>query len=96
MKILNFKVLMKKYKLKNDTMNENQLQRVYIYQICPRGSKMCSDNGFVNIDDDSMGGSHWTCFIVNGNKSLYFDSFDGQPDKFLLKRLPKPIIYHNY
>ena len=43
-----------------------------------------------------MGGSHWTCFIVKDNKSYYFDSFGGQPDKFLLNQLPKPLIYHNY
>ena len=43
-----------------------------------------------------MGGSHWTCFIVKDNKSNYFDSFGGQPEKFLLKQLPKPIIYHIY
>ena len=43
-----------------------------------------------------MGGSHWVAFIVKGNKSFYFDSFGGQPDKFLLKQLPKPIIYLNY
>ena len=43
-----------------------------------------------------MGGSHWTCFIVKDSKSFYFESFGGHPDKFLLKRLPKPIIYHNY
>ena len=30
-----------------------------------------------------MGGSHWTCFIIKDNKSYYFDSFGGQPDKFL-------------
>ena len=28
MKILNFKDFMKKYKLKNDTMNESQLQKI--------------------------------------------------------------------
>ena len=43
-----------------------------------------------------MGGSQWTCFIVEDNKSFYYDSFGGQPDKLLLKQLPKPIIYHNY
>ena len=43
-----------------------------------------------------MGGSHWNCFIVKDNKSHCFDSSGGQPDKFLLKQLPKPIIYHNY
>ena len=96
MKILNFKDYMKKNNLKNDAMNESQLQKVYNYPIYPRDSKIYSDKGFVNIDNGSKGGSHWTCFIVRDNKSFYFDSFGGQPDKFLLKQLPKPIIYHNY
>ena len=96
MKIISFKDFMKKYKLKNDTMNESELQRVYNYPIYPRDSKIYSDRGFVNIDDGRMGGSHWTCFIVKDNKSYYFDSFGVQSDKFLLKKLPKPIIYHNY
>ena len=43
-----------------------------------------------------MGGSHWTCFYIKGNKSYYFDSFGGTPDKFLRNQLTKPIIYHNY
>ena len=96
MKVLNFKDFMKKIYFKNDTMNETQLQRVYDYPIYPRDSKIYSDKGFVNIDNGSRGGSHWTCFIVKGNKSYYFDSFGGAPDKFLLNQLPKPIIYHNY
>ena len=87
---------MKKNKLKNDTMNESQLQRFYKYAIYPQDSKIYSDKGLVNIDDGSQGGSHWTCFIVKDNKSYYFDSFGGQPDKFLLNQLPKPILYHNY
>ena len=87
---------MKKYKLKNDTMNESELQRIYDYKIYPRDCKLKTDKGFVNIDNGSQSGSHWTCFIVKGNKSYYFDSFGGQPDKFSLKQLPKPIIYHNY
>ena len=43
-----------------------------------------------------MGGTHWTCFIVKDNESFYSDSFGGQPDKFLLNQLPKPIIHHNF
>ena len=77
-------------------MIESQLQRVYNYFIYPRDSKLYSDKGFVNIDNGSMGGFHWTCFIVKDNKPYYFDSFGAQPAKFLLKQLPKPIIYHNY
>ena len=96
MKVLNFKDFMKKNKLKNDTMNESQLQKIYNYPIYPRDSKIYSDRGFVIIDNGFKGGTHCTCFIVKDNKSYYFDSFGGQPDKFLLNQLPKPIIYHNY
>ena len=96
MKVLNFKDFMKKYNLKNDTMNESQLQKIYNHPVYPSDSKIYSDKGFVNIDNGSEGGTHWTCFIVKDNKSYYFDSFGGQPDKFILKQLPKPIIYHNY
>ena len=62
----------------------------------PRDSKMITDKGFANIDNGRVGGSHWDCFIAKDNKSFYFDSFGGAPDKFLFKQLPKPIIYHNY
>ena len=96
MTTLNFKDIMKNYKLKDHTMNESQLQKIYNYNIYPRDSKIYSDKGFVNIDNGSMGGTHSTCFIVKDNKSYYFDSFGFQPDQFLLKQLPKPIIYHNY
>ena len=54
MKVLNFKDFIKKYKFKNDTMNESELQRVYICPIYPRDSKMYSDKGFINIDDGSQ------------------------------------------
>ena len=60
---------MKKYNLKNDTMNESELQRVYKYHIHPTNSRLYSDQGFVNIDNGSQGGTHWTCFIVKDNKS---------------------------
>ena len=96
MKVLYFKDFMKKYNLKNETMKESELQRVYNYSIYPRDSKINSDRGFVNIDNGSRGESHWTCFYIKDNKSYYFDSFGGAPDLFLLKQLPEPIIYHNY
>ena len=96
MKRLNFKDFMKKNKLKNDTMNESLLQKVYNYPIYPRDSKIYSDRGFVNKDVGNMGGSHWTCFIVKDNKSYYFDSFFGQSDKFLINQLPRPITYRKY
>ena len=87
---------MRKYKLKNNTMNETELQRIYIYSINPRNSKILTDKVLINLVNGRMGGTHWTCFIVKDNKPFYFDSFGGQPDKFLLHQLLKPIIYHNY
>ena len=96
MKILNCKDFVKKHNLKDDTMDECQLQKIYNCPIYPRDYKIYSDKGFVNIDNGSRGGTHWTCFIVKDYKSFYFDSFGGAPDKFLLNQLPKPIIYHNY
>ena len=50
----------------------------------------------MNTDNGSRTGTHWTCFIVKDNKSDFFVSFEGAPDKFLLNQLPKSIIYHNY
>ena len=96
MTILIFKVFTKKHNLKNITMNESEIQRIYNYPIYLRDSKINSDKGFLNIDNGSLGGTHWTCFIVKDNKSYYFDSFGGQPDNFLLKQLPKPIMNHIY
>ena len=77
-------------------MNENDLQKLYNYPIYPRDSTIYSDKGFVFIDNGAQEGTHWTCIIVKYKKSYYFDSFNGQPDKFLLNQLPKPIKYHNY
>ena len=87
---------MKKYNLKIDTMKESELKKVYKYPIYPRDSKKISDRGFVNIDNGSMGASHWTCFIVKDDKSFHFDSFGVTPDNLLLNQLSKPILYHNH
>ena len=64
MKIVNFKVFMKIHNLKNDTMDESDLQRVFDYPIHPSDSGLDSDRGFVNKDDGSQGRSHWTCYII--------------------------------
>ena len=96
MKDPNLKGFMKKNILKDDAMNESQLQRVYNYPIYPRDSKIFSRRGFVIIANESQVGTHWTCFLVKDSESFYYDFSGGQPDEFLLKQLPKPIIYHNY
>ena len=86
---------MNKFSLKNDTMNESQIQKIYNCPINPRDSRKSSDKGFVDIDNGTQGGTHWCCFITKDNKSFYFDKLGGQPDKFLFKQLPKSIRYHN-
>ena len=88
---------MQKYNLKDQTMSESDLQKIYNYKIYPRDSKITTNKGFVNIDNGSQGGTHWTCFYIKNKKSYYFDSvLEVAPGKFLLKQLPKPIIYHNF
>ena len=77
-------------------MNESKLQRVYNHNVNPRVFKLITDKGFVNIHKNSQGSTHWSCFSVKDNKSYYFDSFGGQPDKFLLNQLAKPITYHKH
>ena len=96
MKLLHFEEFMKKYNLKKDNMDESELHKFIKHPIYPRDSKIYSDRGFVTIDNDRKGGSHWCAFYVENNKSYYFHSFGGQPDEFLLKQSPKPITYHNY
>ena len=97
MKKLSFKDFMKKtMRLKENTMNESQLQKINISHMYPRDSKIYSDKRFVNINKGGMGGTHWFAFYVKINKSFYFESFGFQPDKFLLDQLPNSILYHNY
>ena len=77
-------------------MNESDLHWIYIFPIFPRDLKINSDKGFVSKDNCRLGRTHWCAFYVKSIKSFYFDSFRGQPDKFVLNQLPKPIKHHNY
>ena len=82
--------------MKNDAMSESDLQRTCEYHICPRDSKITTNIGFINWDDDSMRETQWTCFYVKDSKSFYFEIFGGCPDQFLHQQLPKPITFHNF
>ena len=95
---------MKEYSLKDDTMNANDLPKKYNYHIYPKGSKIYTITRFVKNDNLEQGVTHRTCFYIKDNadstshasstqKSIYFDSFGGALDKFLLNQLPKPNIY---
>ena len=96
--ILTLERFMKSYGLKNQTMKTSELlEKLYKIKISgvefyPRDSIISSTKGICNIDDGSQGGTHWVAFY----NSKYFDSFGGSPDQWLIKQLPKSIIYHNY
>ena len=96
MLIIIFEDFVQNYNLKGDTLTESDLQKVYIHLTYPREAKIYSDRGCVSIDNGSMGGSHRTTSYVEKNEPFYIDSFGGQPHKFLLNQLPKPIFYLNY
>ena len=59
MRILNQKDSLEKWNSKATTMNQSDLQRVYIYAIYLRDSKISSDKGFLIIDYRIKGGTHW-------------------------------------
>ena len=100
MTILSLKAFLKIYISKIDTMNESYSKRVFSYHIYPRDSIITKDKGFVNIDDNSFGNTHWNFFYLKDNaystshagsakKSFSFDSFRGSHDKINLNQLTK-------
>ena len=101
MKFLTLEQFMNTYNLKNQTMTTSDLIKklslanIKDVNIYPRDSIVKSKKGICNIDDGSQGGTHWVAYFTEGSSS-YFDSFGGSPDQWLIKQLPKPIIYHNY
>ena len=58
-------------------------------------TKTTTNNGFVNIDNGTMGGIHWVCFYKKFRKSNYFVSFGGPTNISVLKQLPEPITFPN-
>ena len=96
MRILSSKDFIKKYNIKDNSMKQSELQRVYNYPKYPRDSKRSTNKGFINIHNWYQGGTHWCCFIIKDNKSHCLDSFGGPADKFLQEQLIKPKIYYIY
>ena len=69
---------------------------VYNYHMYPKDSLLTTDKGFLNFDNESLDGTPLTCFYIKDNKSFYFDSFGGAPQKFLLTQLQKPLNFCNF
>ena len=66
---------MEKYNLKDQTMNESDLQKVYNYKIYPRDSKIITNKGFVNIDNGKNGRNTLDLFYIKDKKSYYLIQF---------------------
>ena len=96
MKILNFKNFIKKNNLKIDNTNESQLQKDYFCRMYSRDSGIITVKALVNIDDESMMATHWSCFIIKDNKSSCYNGFGGALDKCLLNQIPKQKTYNNF
>ena len=43
-------------------MKESDLQRVYNFPIYLRDSEICSEKGFVNVDNRERNSTYWTFF----------------------------------
>ena len=60
---LNLKSFVKEYNLKNDIKSGSELRKVYNFPLYASDSKKYSDKGFVNLDNEQVDGTHWTCFL---------------------------------
>ena len=50
----------------------------------------------MEIDNEQMGGTHWTCCYMEDIESLYFDLVGWPPDNFYFIFLPKAITFCSY
>ena len=51
--------------------------------------------GILNLCDSQGSGTHWTAWIKNGNKKLYFDSYGLAPPVELVEYLKDPVYYNS-
>ena len=66
------------------------------YSFFPRCSIETTKKRFINTDNGEQVGTQWNRFHKRDNKSYYFESFGGSPDKFSLQQIPIPLFFHNY
>lgn len=56
--------------------------------------------GIINLDDKSGEGSHWTCYVKQGNIAIYFDPFGNlKPPLELItyfKSSNSTVVKYNY
>lgn len=50
----------------------------------------------LNLDSSNNEGTHWNCWIKDGDNKYYFDSFGAPPPLEIVKYLKSPILYNTY
>lgn len=64
-------------------------------QLLPKRA-LDSECGIINLGDLDSDGSHWTCYIKEGPRKLYFDSFgNAQPPKELIDYIGGDMLLYN-
>ena len=60
--------------------------------------KQCTINecGILNLDRLSGPGTHWTCWFVNGETKIYFDSYGANVPHQLHKYLGKSVLHNDF
>ena len=52
--------------------------------------------GVINLDSIKNDGTHWVCYKISKERSIYFDSYGFPPPEELVEYLRKPIEYSNF
>jgi hypothetical protein len=52
------------------------------------------ETGILNLDNSKGDGTHWTAWLRNTNKKMYFDSYGLQPPIELIKYLGASLYYN--
>ena len=77
----------KKLKIKN-------FRGVFVRDELPKKPRKV-ECGILNLCDSQGSGTHWTAWIKNGNKKLYFDSYGLAPPVELVEYLKDPVYYNS-
>lgn len=75
------------------TLKIKNMRGVFVRDELPKRPKKI-ECGILNLDDSTGNGTHWTAWIKNGNKKLYFDSYGLAPPVELVEYLKRPVLYN--
>ena len=67
---------------------------VFLRDELPKRPRM-NESGILNLDRSSGDGTHWVCWIKNGNRKMYFDSYGLLPPTEIIKYLNNNVYYNS-